>query len=175
MPVPSIKTALSGAVAAGAAITVQGWVRTRRDSKAGFSFIAVSDGSCNKTIQIVAPSTLDNYAQEVQRLTSGCAVRCSGTLVESQGRGQAFEIQAEMVEVIGWVTDPDTYPIQPKQHSYEFLRDVGHLRPRTNTFGAVTRVRHATAQAIHRYFHERGYFWINTSAMRRTGTATPGE
>ena len=162
MPVPSIKVALSGSIASGAAITVQGWVRTRRDSKAGFSFISVSDGSCNRPIQIVAPASLDNYAQEIQRLTSGCAVRCSGTLVESQGRGQAFEVQADKVEVIGWVTDPDTYPIQPKQHSYEFLRDVGHLRPRTNTFGAITRVRHATALAIHRYFHEHGYFWINT-------------
>jgi len=162
MPVPSIKAALSGSIATGDAITVQGWVRTRRDSKAGFSFISVSDGSCGSTIQVVAPATLDNYASEVQRLTSGCAVRCSGTLVESRGRGQRVEIQAEQVEVIGWVADPDTYPIQPKQHSYEFLRDVGHLRPRTNTFGAVTRVRHATAQAIHRYFHERGYFWINT-------------
>ena len=162
MPVPSIKAALSGSIATGDAITVQGWVRTRRDSKAGFSFISVSDGSCGSTIQVVAPATLDNYTSEVQRLTSGCAVRCSGTLVESRGRGQRVEIQAEQVEVIGWVADPDTYPIQPKQHSYEFLRDVGHLRPRTNTFGAVTRVRHATAQAIHRYFHERGYFWINT-------------
>ncbi len=162
MPVASIKVALSGSIASGDAITVQGWVRTRRDSKAGFSFISVSDGSCGSTIQVVAPATLDNYTSEVQRLTSGCAVRCSGTLVESRGRGQALEIQAEQVEVIGWVADPDTYPIQPKQHSYEFLRDVGHLRPRTNTFGAVTRVRHATAQAIHRYFHERGYFWINT-------------
>ncbi len=162
MPVPSIKAALSGSIVSGDAITVQGWVRTRRDSKAGFSFISVSDGSCGSTIQVVAPATLDNYASEVQRLTSGCAVRCSGTLVESRGRGQKVEIQAEQVEVIGWVADPDTYPIQPKQHSYEFLRDVGHLRPRTNTFGAVTRVRHATAQAIHRYFHERGYFWINT-------------
>jgi len=162
MPVPSIKAALSGSIVSGDAITVQGWVRTRRDSKAGFSFISVSDGSCGSTIQVVAPATLDNYASEVQRLTSGCAVRCSGTLVESRGRGQKVEIQAEQVEVIGWVADPDTYPIQPKQHSYEFLRDVGHLRPRTKTFGAVTRVRHATAQAIHRYFHERGYFWINT-------------
>jgi asparaginyl-tRNA synthetase len=159
---PSIKDALSGTIAAGTSVTIKGWVRTRRDSKAGFSFIAVSDGSCQSTIQVVAPNELENYSDEVQSLTSGCSVICKGTLVESQGRGQAFEVQAESIDVIGWVSDPDTYPIQPKQHSFEFLRDVGHLRPRTNTFGAMTRVRNATAQAIHRYFHSHGYYWINT-------------
>jgi asparaginyl-tRNA synthetase len=162
MSAPSIKAVLSGSITVGTTITVQGWVRTRRDSKAGFSFIAVSDGSCHSTIQVVAPSSLENYVEDVQKLTSGCAVACSGTLVESQGRGQSFEIQADAVEVVGWVSDPDTYPIQPKQHSFEFLRDVGHLRPRTSTFAAMTRVRHATAQAIHRYFNENGYYWINT-------------
>jgi asparaginyl-tRNA synthetase len=162
MSTPSIKAALSGSIAAGTTITVKGWVRTRRDSKAGFSFISVSDGSCNNTIQIVAPAALENYADEIQSLTTGCAVSCTGPLVESQGRGQSYEIQADRIEIVGWVSDPDTYPIQPKQHSFEFLRDVGHLRPRTNTFGAVTRVRHAAAQAIHRYFNERGYYWINT-------------
>ncbi|MDX1459555.1 MAG: asparagine--tRNA ligase [Xanthomonadales bacterium] len=162
MTATAIKSALAGEVSVGSRITVQGWVRPRRDSKAGFSFLHLSDGSSQHPIQVVAPAELANYADEVQRLTSGCAVRCSGTLVESRGRGQAFEIQADAVEVIGWVEDPDTYPIQPKRHSFEFLRDVGHLRARTNTFGAVTRVRHVVAQAIHRYFHERGYFWINT-------------
>jgi asparaginyl-tRNA synthetase len=162
MSSPSIKVALSGAIPAGTNVTIKGWVRTRRDSKAGFSFIALSDGSCNNTIQIVAPAELENYSSEVQKLTTGCSVICIGELVESQGRGQAFEIQASSVEVVGWVSDPDTYPIQPKQHSFEFLRDVGHLRPRTNTFGAVTRVRNAAAQAIHRYYHENGYCWINT-------------
>jgi asparaginyl-tRNA synthetase len=162
MSAPSIKSALAGALPVDSPITIQGWVRTRRDSKAGFSFITVSDGSCHDPIQVVAPSTLDNYDSAVLKLTSGCAVRCCGTLVASRGRGQAFEVQADSIEVVGWVDDPDTYPIQPKRHSFEFLREVGHLRPRTNTFGAVTRVRHATAQAIHRYFHERGYYWINT-------------
>lgn len=162
MSEPSIKEALSGSIEVGTKVVIKGWVRTRRDSKAGFSFIAVSDGSCHRTIQIVAPKELGNYASEVQSLTTGCSVVCTGTLVESLGRGQAFEVQADSVEVIGWVSNPDTYPIQPKQHSFEFLRDVGHLRPRTNTFGAITRVRNATAQAIHRYFHENGYFWINT-------------
>jgi asparaginyl-tRNA synthetase len=158
----SVKQCLSGDIPADTRVTVEGWIRTRRDSKAGFSFLSLSDGSCFDAIQVVAPGDLPNYSAEVQRLTTGCSVSCVGKLVESRGRGQAFEIQAESVEVVGWVSDPDSYPIQPKRHSFEFLREVGHLRPRTNTFGAVTRVRHAVAQAIHRYFHERGYYWINT-------------
>jgi asparaginyl-tRNA synthetase len=167
-----IKDALAGTPGIGSTITVEGWVRTRRDSKAGFSFINVHDGSCFDPIQVVAPNALDNYDDEVLKLTTGCAVICRGTLVESAGRGQKYEIQAESIEVVGWVQDPDTYPIQPKQHSFEFLREVAHLRPRTNTFGAVTRVRHATAQAIHRFFHERGYYWINTPII--TGSDAEG-
>lgn len=167
-----IKDALAGQPGIGTRITVKGWVRTRRDSKAGFSFINVSDGSCFDAIQVVAPRDLANYEDEVLRLTSGCAVVCTGQLVESAGRGQQFEIQAETIEVPGWVEDPDTYPIQPKRHSFEFLREVAHLRPRTNTFGAVARVRHATAQAIHRFFDERGFFWINTPII--TGSDAEG-
>ena len=162
MSAVSIKKALSGEIPSGTSIKVQGWVRTRRDSRAGFSFVSVHDGSCFDPIQIVASAELDNYSDEIQKLTSGCSVICSGELVESQGRGQKFEIQASNIEVLGWVDNPDTYPIQPKRHSFEFLRDVAHLRPRTNTFGAITRVRHVAAQAIHRYFHEHGFYWINT-------------
>jgi asparaginyl-tRNA synthetase len=172
MLVTKIKDALAGKPAIGEAIIIRGWVRTRRDSKAGFSFINVHDGSSFHPIQVVAPGELGNYTNEVQKLTSGCAVQCSGTLVESAGRGQQFEIQGTSVEVIGWVEDPETYPIQPKQHSFEFLREVAHLRARTNTFGAITRVRHATAQAIHRYFDEHGYFWINTPII--TGSDAEG-
>lgn len=167
-----IKDALAGQSGVGANVTIKGWVRTRRDSKAGLSFIHVHDGSCFDPIQVVAPSSLGNYSGEIVKLTSGCAVECRGTLVESAGRGQRYEIQAEEVLVIGWVEDPDTYPIQPKQHSFEFLREVAHLRPRTNTFGAIARVRHAAAQAIHRFFHERGYFWINTPII--TGSDAEG-
>ena len=167
-----INDALAGKPGVGSNVTVQGWVRTRRDSKAGFSFINVHDGSCFDPIQVVAPSSLDNYDDEVLRITSGCAVECEGTLVESRGRGQRFELQADRVRVVGWVEDPDTYPIQPKQHSFEFLREVAHLRPRTNTFGAIARVRHATAQAIHRYFDEHGYLWINTPII--TGSDAEG-
>ena len=150
MAATPIKRLLGGDVGTGEVVTIEGWVRTRRDSKAGFSFVNVSDGSCFHPIQVVVPADLPHYMDEIQRLTAGCAVRCTGELVASRGRGQAFEIQAKDVEVVGWVEDPDTYPIQPKAHSFEFLREVGHLRPRTNTFGAVTRVRHCAAQAIHR-------------------------
>jgi asparaginyl-tRNA synthetase len=170
-----IKDALAGKPAVGAEITIKGWVRTRRDSKAGFSFINVHDGSCFDAIQVVAPGELENYASEVQKLTTGCAVECTGTLVESAGRGQQFEIQGSSIKVIGWVEDPETYPIQPKRHSFEFLREVAHLRPRTNTFGAITRVRHVAAQAIHRYFHERGYYWIPTPIITASDAEGAGD
>jgi asparaginyl-tRNA synthetase len=170
-----IKDALAGKPAIGSEITVRGWVRTRRDSKAGFSFINVHDGSCFDPIQIVAPADLDNYEEEVKKLTSGCSVICTGTLVESGGRGQKYEIQGTGVEVLGWVEDPDTYPIQPKAHSFEFLREVAHLRPRTNTFGAITRVRHVAAQAIHRFFHQRGYYWINTPIITASDAEGAGD
>jgi asparaginyl-tRNA synthetase len=102
-------------------------------------------------------------------------VECTGTLVESGGRGQQFEIQGSSIKVIGWVEDPETYPIQPKRHTFEFLREVAHLRPRTNTFGAITRVRHVAAQAIHRYFHERGYYWINTPIITSSDAEGAGD
>ena len=175
MSAVTIKSALGGEITCGTRIKVQGWVRTRRDSKAGFSFINVHDGSCFDPIQVVAPAELNNYSDEIQKLTSGCSVICTGELVESQGRGQAFEIQASSVEVLGWVEDPDTYPIQPKHHSFEFLRDVAHLRPRTNTFGAIARVRHVAAQAIHRYFHENGFYWINTPIITASDAEGAGD
>jgi asparaginyl-tRNA synthetase len=175
MPFSKIKDALAGKPDLGAEITIKGWVRTRRDSKAGFSFINVNDGSCFDAIQVVAPGELENYSNEVQKLTAGCAVECTGTLVESAGRGQQFEIQGSSVKVIGWVEDPETYPIQPKRHSFEFLREVAHLRPRTNTFGAITRVRHVAAQAIHRYFHEKGYYWINTPIITSSDAEGAGD
>jgi asparaginyl-tRNA synthetase len=171
----SVKQALSGALPAGTTVTVQGWVRTRRDSKAGLSFVNVSDGSCFDPIQVVAPNTLPNYESEIMRLTAGCAVIAEGELVASQGKGQAFEIQARRIEVVGWVDDPETYPIQPKQHSLEFLREVAHLRPRTNLFGAVARVRHTIASAIHRYFDQNGFFWVNTPIITTSDAEGAGQ
>lgn len=175
MTFATIQSILSGDVATGTTVTVRGWVRTRRDSKAGLSFIHVNDGSCFAPLQVVAPADLPNYAEEIRNLTSGCSVECTGTLVESAGRGQAVEMQAKSVQVLGWVEDPDTYPIQPKQHSFEFLREVAHLRPRTNTFGAVARVRNAVAQAIHRFFQDRGFYWVNTPIITTSDAEGAGE
>ncbi|HEV7491984.1 MAG TPA: asparagine--tRNA ligase [Rhodanobacteraceae bacterium] len=173
--VVSVKQALAGAVTAGSTVTVRGWVRTRRDSKAGLSFVNVSDGSCFDPIQVVAPASLPNYESEVARLTAGCSVIAEGELVASQGKGQAFEIQATKIEVVGWVDDPETYPIQPKQHSLEFLRDVAHLRPRTNLFGAIARVRHTIASAIHRYFDQKEFFWVNTPIITTSDAEGAGQ
>jgi asparaginyl-tRNA synthetase len=159
---PSCHDILSGRAPADAPVTLRGWVRTRRDSKAGVSFVHISDGSCFHPVQAVVPSTLANYAAEVLHLTAGCAVEVIGNVVPSPAKGQPFEIQASAVQVIGWVDDPDTYPIQPKPHSMEFLREVAHLRPRTNVIGAVTRVRHTIAKAIHRFFDQQGFLWVNT-------------
>ncbi len=175
MTVISVQQALAGKVPAGGEVTVRGWVRTRRDSKAGLSFVNVSDGSCFAPIQVVAPADLPNYESEVKRLTAGCSVIATGTLVQSQGQGQSFEIQASGIEVVGWVEDPETYPIQPKAHSLEFLREVAHLRPRTNLFGAVTRIRHTLANAVHRFFHERGYFWVNTPIITTSDAEGAGQ
>jgi asparaginyl-tRNA synthetase len=171
----TIADLLSGGVPAGTPVTVKGWVRTRRDSKAGLSFLHVHDGSCFDPIQAVAPSALPNYHDDVLRLTAGCSVEIDGALVPSQGKGQAFEIAADAVRVVGWVEDPDTYPISPKRHTYEYLREVAHLRPRTNTFGAVARVRHCLAQAIHRFYHERGFCWIHTPIITASDAEGAGE
>ena len=175
MTVVSVEHALEGRLPARGEVTVRGWVRTRRDSKAGLSFVNVSDGSCFAPIQVVAPSTLSNYESEIRHLTAGCSVVARGTLVPSQGQGQSFEIQAEAIQVVGWVEDPETYPIQPKAHSLEFLREVAHLRPRTNLFGAVTRIRDCLAKAVHRYFHENGYYWISTPIITTSDAEGAGQ
>ena len=166
---------LTGRAPQDSPVTIKGWVRTRRDSKAGISFVNVSDGSGFHPVQVVAPNTLPNYTDQVLHLTAGCAVEATGTIVPSPAKGQPFEMQASEIRVVGWVEDPDTYPIQPKPHSFEFLREVAHLRPRTNVIGAVTRVRHTLAQAIHRFFHERGFFWINTPIITASDAEGAGE
>ncbi len=172
LPVRSI---LGGLAPSDQPVTVRGWVRTRRDSKAGLSFVHVSDGSSFHPVQVVAPATLPNYARDVQRLTAGCAVEATGTIVASPAKGQPFEMQATELTVIGWVDDPDTYPIQPKPHTMEFLREVAHLRPRTNVIGATTRVRHTLAMAIHRFFTEDGFVWVNTPIITASDAEGAGE
>ena len=171
----SVKQILGAQAPADQIVTVKGWVRTRRDSKAGVSFVNVSDGSCFHPIQVVAPETLANYADEIRHLTAGCSVVATGLIVPSPAKGQPFEMQATSLEVLGWVDDPDTYPIQPKAHSMEYLREVAHLRSRTNVIGAVTRVRHTIAQAIHRFFNEQSFFWVNTPIITASDAEGAGE
>ncbi|HVE50245.1 MAG TPA: asparagine--tRNA ligase [Casimicrobiaceae bacterium] len=166
---------LGGRAPSDRSVTVKGWVRTRRDSKAGISFIAVSDGSGFHPVQVVVPSALGNYAGEVLRVTAGCAVEATGRIVPSPAKGQPFEMQAESLEIVGWVDDPDSYPIQPKPHTMEFLREVAHLRPRTNVIGAVTRVRHTIARSIHEFFDARGFLWINTPIITTSDAEGAGE
>jgi len=173
--VTAIVDVLSGQIATGAKISARGWVRTRRDSKAGLSFIHLSDGSCFDLLQIVAPSALANYESDVLRITTGCSIVVEGTLKESEGKGQKYEVVADRIEVIGWVDDPETYPLAPKQHSMEHLRKVAHLRPRTNTFGAVARLRHSLSLAIHNYFHENGFLWIHTPIITSSDAEGAGQ
>jgi len=175
MSVIAITDVLAGKFPVDESITVHGWIRTRRDSKAGISFLALHDGSCFDAIQAIVPNELDNYENDVLKLTTGCSVKVTGILVESPGKGQAFEIQATSVEVLGFVEDPDTYPMAAKRHSIEFLREQAHLRPRTNIGGAVTRVRNCLAQAVHRFLHSKGYFWISTPLITGSDCEGAGE
>jgi asparaginyl-tRNA synthetase len=175
MTAHSVRSILGGQAPADQPVTVRGWVRTRRDSKAGLSFVHVSDGSSFHPVQVVVPATMSNYASEVQKLTAGCAVEATGTIVPSPAKGQPFEMQATALKVVGWVDDPDTYPIQPKPHTMEFLREVAHLRPRTNVIGATTRVRHTLAMAIHRFLTEDGFVWVNTPIITASDAEGAGE
>ncbi|MEW6665647.1 MAG: asparagine--tRNA ligase [Thermodesulfobacteriota bacterium] len=158
----------------GEKITVMGWVRTRRDSKAGFSFLEVNDGSCLSNLQILAGKDLPDYESLVLKLQTGCSVAVSGTLAASPGKGQKVELKAEELRVFGWA-DPEAFPLQKKRHSFEFLRTIAHLRPRTNTFGAVTRVRNALSLAIHTFFQERGFLYIHTPIITGSDCEGAGE
>ncbi|TWT84494.1 Asparagine--tRNA ligase [Planctomycetes bacterium CA13] len=160
--------------AVGKRCEIRGWVRTRRDSKGGFSFIEVNDGSSLGNLQIVAPAELANYADEVQKLTAGCSVVIAGDLLESPAKGQDTELHATSVRVLGWA-DPDTYPLQKKRHSFEKLREWAHLRPRTNTLGAVMRVRNQICQSIHDFFHENGFLYTHTPIITASDCEGAGE
>jgi asparaginyl-tRNA synthetase len=151
-----------------------GWVRTRRDSKGGFSFIELNDGSCLRGLQVIADRTLANYEEDVLRLQTGCAVRAEGTLAPSPGKGQSVELKAEQIKVLGWA-DPEDYPLQKKRHSFEFLRTIAHLRPRTNTFGAVARIRNELSRAIHTFFQERGFIYLHTPIISGSDCEGAGE
>lgn len=160
--------------AVGKNLEVRGWVRTRRDSKGGFSFIEINDGSCFGNLQIVAPAELSNYVDEVQKLSPGCSIIATGELQASPAKGQATELHASEVRVIGWA-DAETYPLQKKRHSFEKLREWAHIRARTNTFGAVARVRNQISQSIHNFYHENGFFYINTPIITASDCEGAGE
>ena len=170
-----VGAALKGQIATGQTVVVKGWLRSKRDSKAGISFLAVHDGSAFDAIQAVVPDSLENYQSQVLHLSTGCAVVVTGELVASHGKGQNVEIQATAVQVVGWVDDPESYPVAKKRHTFEYLRTQAHLRPRTNTFGAVTRVRTTLANAVHNYFHDRGFHWINTPIITGSDCEGAGE
>ena len=154
-------------------LVIQGWVRTKRDLK-GFAFIEVNDGSSLANLQVVLNSELPEYDSLLKQLNTGAAVKVAGVLVPSQGKGQRIELKADTVEVYG-DADPQTYPLQKKRHSFEFLRTIGHLRSRTNSFGAVFRVRNACANAIHQFFQERGFLWVHTPIITKSDCEGAGE
>ncbi len=160
--------------AVGREVRLQGWVRTRRDSKGGFSFLELNDGSSLANIQIVADGTLSNYESEIKHLGAGASVTVEGSVKASPAKGQATEVQAARVIVHG-LADPETYPLQKKHHSFEFLRSIGHLRPRTNTFGAVTRVRNCVSRSIHNFFQEEGFLYIHAPIITASDCEGAGE
>lgn len=171
----SIRAVLAKEIPVGQPVVIKGWVRTRRDSKAGFSFINLHDGSCFDAVQVLAKQELDNYEQDVLRMSTGCSVIVEGVLAESPGQNQSVEVHATKIELVGLVDDPETYPMSPKRHSMEHLRQFAHLRPRTNIIGAATRVRHTLAQAVHRFFDERGFYWIATPIITASDAEGAGE
>ena len=171
----TIKDVFASELAEGEQIQLSGWVRSKRSSKGGFSFIHLNDGSCVSTIQVIADESMDNYQQEIEKLSVGCSVSITGSLVASEGRGQDREIHATSISVIGWVDDPESYPIAKKKHSFEYLRTVAHLRVRTNTFGAITRLRNRLAQSVHRFFDESGFFWVNTPIITSSDCEGAGD
>ncbi|MEE9254561.1 MAG: asparagine--tRNA ligase, partial [Pseudomonadales bacterium] len=171
----SIAHILTGQRTLGSKVVVEGWVRSRRTSKSGFSFISINDGSSFADLQAVADAKLSNYDDEIVHIATGCALRITGTVVQSQGKGQAVEVQADEVDVIGGVEDPESYPIAKKRHTFEYLRGVAHLRPRTNTFGAMARLRNTVTQAVHRYFDANGFLWVNTPIITASDCEGAGE
>ena len=158
----------------GANLTVAGWVRTRRDSKGGFSFVELNDGSCFQNLQVVAPNTLPNYAAEVLKLFPGASIKVTGKLVESPASGQAVELHAEELVLLG-ACDPLQYPLGKGRISFEKLRESAHLRPRTNSFGCVMRIRNTLAMATHRFFQERGFYYFNAPILTASDAEGAGE
>jgi asparaginyl-tRNA synthetase len=162
------------ATAVGREVRLQGWIRTRRDSKGGFSFLELNDGSSLANVQVIAEAALANYESEIKHLGAGASVTIEGLVKASPAKGQATEVQALQVTVHG-LADPESYPLQKKHHSFEFLRTIGHLRPRTNTFGAVTRVRNCVSRSIHAFFQEEGFLYIHAPIITASDCEGAGE
>ena len=160
--------------AIGQHVCVQGWIRTRRDSKGGFSFIELNDGSCLANLQIIADGSLPNYETDIKKLTAGCSVTVEGEVKESGGKGQTTEVLASALTVHGW-SDPESYPLQKKRHSFEKLREWAHLRPRTNTFGSVARVRNCICRSIHDFFQEEDFLYVHTPIITASDCEGAGE
>ena len=156
-----------------ASYTVRGWVRTKREGK-GIAFLELNDGSSLQGLQIVVPQTLSDYDSIIKQITTGTSLEVTGNLVKSEGKGQSVEMQATAIAIFG-IADPETYPLQKKRHSIEFLRTIAHLRPRTNMFGAVFRVRNACAFAVHKFFQERGFLWVHTPIVTASDCEGAGE
>ncbi|MGP1945788.1 MAG: asparagine--tRNA ligase [Arsenophonus sp. ER-LPS3-MAG3] len=175
MNIVPVVEVLQGCIIVGEEIIVRGWVRTRRDSKAGFSFLTIYDGSCFNSLQAIVNNRLDNYKNEVLNLTTGCSIEITGIVKLSKGKEQKFELSATNVVVVGMIENPNSYPIAAKHHSIKYLREVAHLRPRTNLIGAISRVRNTLAQAIHRFFNENGYLWISTPIITTSNTEGAGK
>jgi asparaginyl-tRNA synthetase len=171
MPVTRISDLLKSAQP-GDSVIIQGWVRTKRAQKA-LCFINVNDGSCMGGLQIVADADLADYESVIAQITTGASVAIAGTVVESPAKGQRVELKAEQITVFGEADE--TYPLQKKRHSFEFLRTIGHLRSRTNTLGAVFRVRNACAQAVHQFFRDRGFLWVHTPILTASDCEGAGE
>jgi len=157
----------------GESVLVAGWIRTRRDT-GGFSFLEVNDGSCLGNLQVIADKALANYESEIRKLTTGCAVEIEGLVQSSPAKGQVIELLAGTVTVVGWA-DPESYPLQKKRHSFEFLREMAHLRPRTNAIGAVARVRSRLAYAVHTFFQQRGFIQVHTPIITTSDCEGAGE
>lgn len=172
----TIKSLLrEGLTRVGQTITISGWVGTKRDSKAGLSFIDLFDGSSFKPLQVIAKKSLDTYESEVLKLTTHCAVTITGQIIESPAKGQDIELLADKVTVHGWVEDPLTYPIQPKEHSMDYLRSQAHLRPRSKRFGSIFRIRNALAAATHSFFQGLGFQWVHTPIITGEDCEGAGE
>jgi asparaginyl-tRNA synthetase len=171
------KMSVAGArlsMAIGRVVQLHGWVRTRRDSKGGFSFLELNDGSSFGNIQVIAEANLPNYESEVKKLSAGCSITVRGEVRASPAKGQPTEVVAREIVVHGWA-DPEAYPLQKKQHSFEFLRTIAHLRPRTNTFGAIARVRNCVSRSIHNFFQEHGFLYLHAPIITSSDCEGAGQ